>query len=286
MKMIDQKRLSGERACFQEKNAKISRSVFEDGESPLKESRNIHLTDTIFRWKYPLWYSQAIKADHISLLDTARSGIWYTHHIEISDSLIQAPKTFRRSSHISLKDVHMSDAQESMWNCSDINLEHVEITGDYFAMNSRNITADHLKIVGNYAFDGAENLDISHATLLTKDAFWNCKNVVIRDSTIIGEYFGWNSENITLINCTVESNQGFCYMKNLHMENCQLLHSDLLFEYSTVEADIKSDIISIKNPISGHIAADCIHDIIFDDPDIDRSRTEIRLRKERVTHAV
>ena len=102
---INQKLLTGERACFQAENMTITQSVFADGESPLKESRYIVLENDIFRWKYPLWYSRDVKARKIQLLDTARSGIWYTHQINISDSIIQAPKTFRRSSAIVLENV-------------------------------------------------------------------------------------------------------------------------------------------------------------------------------------
>ena len=40
--------------------------------------------------------------------------------------------------------------------------------------------------------------------------------------------------------------------------------ADLAFEYSDVEADIHSHIISVKNPRSGRICADSIGEIITD----------------------
>lgn len=43
MKQINQKFLTGERALFQGKDLKIYDTTFADGESPLKESRNIEL---------------------------------------------------------------------------------------------------------------------------------------------------------------------------------------------------------------------------------------------------
>ncbi|RCW17242.1 hydrogenase [Streptococcus gallolyticus] len=283
---INQKLLTGERACFKAENMTITQSVFADGESPLKESRHLVLENDIFRWKYPLWYSRDVKARKIQLLDTARSGIWYTHQITISDSIIQAPKTFRRSSAIVLENVQMPNAQESLWSCKDITLTNVNITGDYFGMNSKHIKADNVTITGNYCFDGAENIEISNSTLLSKDAFWNCKHVLVRDSTIIGEYLAWNSEDITFINCTIESNQGLCYMKHVTLENCQLMNSDLVFEYvEDLQADIHSDMISIKNPISGNITADAIGEIIFDDPEITANQTTISLRKEVLARA-
>ena len=41
MKEIHQEFLTGERALFQGKDLKIYDTIFDDGESPLKESRNI-----------------------------------------------------------------------------------------------------------------------------------------------------------------------------------------------------------------------------------------------------
>lgn len=51
MKTIQEKHFEGERSLFKERDAKIIDSVFENGESPLKESRHIKLQNTIFRWK-------------------------------------------------------------------------------------------------------------------------------------------------------------------------------------------------------------------------------------------
>ena len=266
---------TGERALFAEEDAQISQSIFEDGESPLKESRHIDISDTIFRWKYPLWYSNQIKANNITLLDTARAGIWYTNHITIKNSTIQAPKTFRKSSHILLEQVTFNQAEETLWNCSDINLKDVQITGDYVGLNSRNNKAKNLSLVGNYSFDGAKNIEISNSRIISKDAFWNAENVVVKNSTIVGQYLAWNAKDITFINCTIESNQGLCYVENLKLENCRLLHTDLAFEYSTVEADITSSIESIKNPISGYIKAPKIGEIIFDDSEIVSENTII-----------
>ena len=92
MEIIKQKYLSGERALFKSNNLKIEDSIFADGESPLKESKNIEINETIFKWKYPLWYCNDVKVTNSTLLETARSGIWYTKNISIIDSIIEAPK--------------------------------------------------------------------------------------------------------------------------------------------------------------------------------------------------
>ncbi|MDA7027629.1 DUF3737 family protein [Bacillus sp. CLL-7-23] len=284
MDTIDQQMLTGERSLFKSRDLIIKNSIFADGESPLKESRDISIDHSIFKWKYPLWYCQNINVMNSSFLEMARSGIWYTHHISISDSIIEAPKIFRQASDICLTNVEMPNAQESFWNCKDVNLTNVTAKGDYFGMNSENIKIDNFRLVGNYAFDGAKNIEIRNAKLLSKDAFWNCENVTVYDSFIIGEYLGWNSKNITFINCTIESNQGMCYMDHLVIENGKIINTDLAFEYSTVDVKATTVIDSIKNPISGKIKAKDIRELIFDDKEIISAKTLCELDKAGVPY--
>ena len=279
MKRFEYGYFEGERALYNTHDAALVGCTFANGESPLKESGELELSGCIFKWKYPLWYSENIKVKETTLLDTARSGIWYTHNIEMIDCMIEAPKTFRRSSGITLKKCHLPNAQETLWGCKDIELYDVTAKGDYFALNAENIKCENFVLDGNYAFDGAKNIEIRNARMLSKDSFWNTENVVVYDSLIIGEYLGWNSKNLTFVNCTIDSNQGMCYMENIKMVNCKLLNTDLCFEFSTVDAEITTPIISVKNPISGRIHAAEIGEIILEDHLIDPEKTKITTDK-------
>ena len=78
---------TGERALFASCDLKITNAVFCDGESPLKESRDIRLSGCEFKWKYPLWYCEDIRAEMCVLDETARSGIWYTKNISMNNCL-------------------------------------------------------------------------------------------------------------------------------------------------------------------------------------------------------
>lgn len=274
---IRQEILTGERALFQGKDLKIYDTIFADGESPLKESRNIELFGSMFKWKYPLWYSKDIKVRDCTWFEMARAGVWYTENISIEDSAVEAPKNFRRCRNIRLKNVTLPNAAETLWQCSEVKLENVAAKGDYFAMNSENIMIDGLTLYGNYSFDGAKNTEIHNSRLLSKDAFWNSENITVYDSFISGEYLGWNAKDLTLINCTVESLQGMCYIDNLVMKNCKLLNTTLAFEYSTVDADIIGDIDSVLNPYGGKITADRIKELTIDKTD--PSKTKIVCRK-------
>lgn len=274
----------GERPLFAEHDADITDTTFGPGESPLKESRNISLTNSVFKWKYPLWYSNHIRVEHTIFETMSRSGIWYTHDIQIANSSLQAPKLFRRSSQIKLDHVHFSNAQETLWTCDDIRLTDVQASGNYFGMNSTNIYLDHVDLIGNYCFDGAKNVEVHNSTFVSKDAFWNCDNVTIYDSKISGEYLAWNTKHLTLVNCTIESDQGLCYIDHLTLKNCKLLRTDLAFEYcSDIDADVTSDIMSVKNPISGVIRAKSIATLIMDNTKVDPAKTKIETA-EPITH--
>ncbi len=279
MDEINQAYLTGERAMFSAKDKVFTDCIFDDGESPLKESANIILKGSMFKWKYPLWYSKNIEVENSTWFDRARAGVWYSDNISLTDCAIEAPKNFRRCKGIKLKNVSFANAAETLWSCEDITLERITAKGDYFLMNSKNITARDLTLYGNYSFDGAENVTVRNSRLLSKDAFWNSKNVTVYDSFISGEYLGWNAENLTLINCTVESLQGMCYINNLKMENCRLLNTTLAFEYSTVYADIRGKVDSVLNPSGGTIRADEIGSLIIEKDKVDPSKTTIQVGK-------
>jgi hypothetical protein len=283
MDILKEGLFTGERALYNLKDTEIFDSTFEDGESPLKESKNIKLHNVIFKWKYPMWYSKDIYVENSYLLETARSGIWYTENITLVKTMIEAPKQFRRSKNITLIDCQIPNAEETLWNCENIKMTNVSAKGNYLGLNSKNIEIENFQLNGNYAFDGASNIHIKNATMLSKDSFWNCENVVVEDSTIIGEYLGWNSKNLTFINCTIDSEQGMCYMDNIKMINCKLLNTNLAFELCTnIDAKIISHIDSIKNPLSGSIEANSIGEIIQDNMNfrgtvIDNSKTKIKV---------
>jgi len=276
MKTISNSHFTGERACFISKNIRFSNCTFADGESPLKQSRDIFLANCGFEWKYPLWYCEHFRVDNSTLLETARSGVWYSKNGIFRHCLIEAPKTFRRAQNITLEHCFLPNASETFWNCQDICLKNVQAKGDYFIKDSENIEVSNLQISGNYAFDGCKNIKIKDSVLLSKDAFWNCENVVAQNCTIIGEYLGWNSSNVTFINCHIQSLQGLCFMRNLEMKSCTLLNSDLVFEYSSVNAQIMGKINSVKNPNSGRIEAEKIDEIIIEADKIDPSKIEIK----------
>ena len=229
----------------------------------------------MFRWKYPLWYCRDVKAKGCTWFDMARAGVWYTDNITVENAVIQAPKNFRRCTGISLTDVALTDAKETLWSCNGVKLSSVTAKGDYFAMNSSDMEVESLKLDGNYSFDGVRNSVVRNSRLISKDAFWNSENVTVYDSFISGEYLGWNSKNLTFINCTIESLQGLCYIDNLVMKNCKLVNTTLAFEYSVLDAEVSTSIDSVFNPKEGTITAPHIKELILEKDKTDAAKLSL-----------
>lgn len=272
---INNKSFSGERSLFASRELSLDGCVFTDGESPLKESRQVSMRECIFHWRYPLWYCKNITAERCSFYGDTRAGLWYSDGLRFTDCVWDSPKNLRRCDGVELRNCRFSGGDETLWNCKNVTMRDCYVKGDYFAMNSENLTLDGFTLVGKYSFDGVRNAEIRRAHLLTKDAFWNTENVTVRDSVILGEYIGWNAKNLTLINCTVESLQGFCYIDGLRLVNCRLPNTTLAFEYCTVDADIDGPVESVINPTSGIIRAEHIGELIMEKDRIDPDKTKI-----------
>lgn len=84
--------------------------------------------------------------------------------------------------------------------------------------------------------------------------------MVVRNSTVKGEYPAWYCENVTFENCRIMGTQPLCYYKNLKLTNCEMIDTDLAFEKSELAATVTTRVMSIKNPLSGHIYVSCVDD--------------------------
>ena len=185
----------------------------------------------------------------------------------MKDCIIDGPKFFREMKNLELENVKINDADETFWKIDGLKLKNIELhEGTYPFMFSRNIYVDGLISDAKYVFQYCENVEVHHAKIVTKDSFWECNNVTIYDSDIDGEYLAWHSKNIKLINCHISGEQPICYAENITLENCTFdAACDRVFEdCDHIQANIRGAIAEIKNPISGHIIADEIGKITYD----------------------
>lgn len=267
MEIIKNTEFGGERPLFAARNIKLEDVVIHTGESALKCCANIEAIRCRFEGKYPFWHVDGFKISECLFTPGARAALWYSRNLVMTDTQVDAPKMFREMDGIVLRNVNIPDGEETLWHCSNVDAEKVDIRkADYLFMHSH-----HIRIVGwyqegNYSFQYCRDVEIRNAKIHSKDAFWGTENVTVYDSELTGEYLGWHSKRLRLVRCKISGTQPLCYAQDLILEDCVFEPDcDLAFEDSEVRATILSPVTSIKNPKSGSINAKSIGEIILDD---------------------
>ncbi len=255
-----------ERALYGLRSSKIINCTFagkEDGESALKECRDIEVKGCTFSLRYPLWHSENAQIKDSVFGESCRAPLWYCRDTLLSDCKILGVKALRECTGTTISHCCITSA-EFGWRCSGIKSENTSLASEYAFFLAKDIELSDFSLTGKYSFQYVENAVIKNSVLGTKDAFWHSKDVTVYDSAVSGEYLGWYSENLRLVNCTITGTQPLCYCTGLVLENCTTEGCDFSFENSDVKADIAGNIVSIKNPTGGYINADHIDEIIID----------------------
>ena len=268
MKTIMNQTFDEERALYGSKDVEVVDCRFDgpaDGESAFKECSDIAVRNCYVNLRYPFWHDKGLKISGSEMTDACRAALWYTEDAEITDTKMHGIKALRECANVRIKGCDII-SPEFGWSVRGINMEDTSAEGEYFMLRSDHLTFDNVKLKGKYSFQYITDSVFTNCDFDTKDAFWHARNVTVRDSVVKGEYLAWYCENVTFENCTLIGTQPLCYCKGLKLINCRMVDCDLAFEKSDVEAEITSDVLSIKNPRSGRITAESVGEIIMDDP--------------------
>ena len=251
---------------FESHDLRLENVIIRAGESAIKECSNIEAVDCRFEGNYPFWHVHGFVIDRCFFDVGGRSALWYSDHLKMTNTRIDAPKMFREMDGIRLENVRLPFAQETLWHCRNVRLRNVRVDkGDYIFMHGENIRIEDYAQRGNYSFQYCRNVVIRNAVINSKDAFWNTEDVTVYDSEINGEYLGWHSKRLRLVNCKISGTQPLCYATDLVLENCTMADDcDLAFEYSTLQAAIDGPVRSVKNPRSGSVTAESYGEVILD----------------------
>ena len=257
-----------ERALYGISDALVKNCVFAgeaDGESARKETSGLRVEYCEFKLRYPMWHMSDSVIESCNFTDTCRAPFWYDNNLKIYESQINGTKAVRECENIKLGGCEVN-SEEFGWFCRELKFLDGKLTSSYPFLMSKNILLSDIELKGKYSFQYVEDSKISDSVLDTKDAFWHSKNVKVVNSVVKGEYLGWYSENLHLVGCKIIGTQPLCYCKGLVLENCEMIDTDLAFEKSEVQATVRSNIDSIKNPKSGIIRAAGYGEIILDAP--------------------
>ena len=273
MRQIEKKQIEGqrygeERALYGAHAIALKNCAFdgaEDGESALKEARDVLVEDTFCNLRYPFWHDQRLTLRRCEMTPLCRAALWYSEDVEIEDCMLHGIKALRECDRVAMRGCDVI-SPEFGWFTRDLCMKDTSVEGEYFLLRVSDFHLDGVTLTGKYSFQYAEDGVIENCILNTKDALWHAKNVTVRNSVVKGEYLAWYSENLTLIDCKISGTQPLCYCKGLKLINCELTDADLCFERSEVEATLTTPVISIKNPRAGYISAPSVGQVIMDDP--------------------
>ena len=271
MELVENKTFDQERALYGTRDLLVRHCQFDgpaDGESALKECRDITVQDCFFNLRYPFWHDHKLTIAGCELTPLCRAALWYTEHAEIRDSKLHGIKAVRECGDIKISGCDIL-SPEFGWSTRGMQMEDTHVESEYFMMRSDHVYLDKVDFKGKYSFQYVHEMVIENSMLDTKDAFWHAQNVIVRNSVVKGEYLGWYSDNVTFENCLIQGTQPLCYCTNLKLVNCRMGGCDLSFERSQVEATLSESPASIKNPLSGTITIPAETEVIRDIPGAD-----------------
>jgi hypothetical protein len=132
--------LDEERALYGIHDAKIIRCVFDgplDGESALKESGNIWISDCDLRLRYPLWHVNNAVIENSRMTEDCRAALWYDRHITIKDCSMGGIKAVRECEGITIENCTINSS-EFAWLSKGISIKNAELESKYpFSIHQR-----------------------------------------------------------------------------------------------------------------------------------------------------
>ena len=269
MKVIQNEQHDEERALYGLDGIQVLNCNFDgpaDGESAMKEADNIEAKNCYFNLRYPFWHNNNVLVENCEMTELCRAAFWYSNNITIKNTKMHGIKALRECSNIEILNCNVK-SPEFGWDNENIFATNSVFEAEYFMMRSKKLEFENVSMTGKYSFQYIENSVFTNCNFDTKDAFWHGKNILVKDCYVKGEYLAWYCENVTFENCTIEGTQPLCYCKNLKLINCKMIGCDLSFEKSDVQAEITTEVDSIKNPKSGTIKVKSVKEIIMDDSD-------------------
>lgn len=266
MKTITNKTFDNERALYDSHDILVRDCAFDgpaDGESAFKECSDIAVEHCFFNLRYPFWHDKGLKVADCEMTGLCRAALWYSENVKIENSKLHGIKALRECADIRMQGCDIISS-EFGWSVRGIIMEDCTVQSEYFMMRSERLNFRDVRMKGKYSFQYITDSVFENCVFDTKDAFWHARNIVVRNSVVKGEYLAWYSENITFEKCKIVGTQPLCYCKNLKLIDCEMVDTDLSFERSDVEATLTAPIVSIKNPLSGHIYVPEVGELIMD----------------------
>ncbi len=267
MEIVANKTFDEERALYGLRHVHVLDCTFTgpaDGESALKECEDVTAERCVCDLRYPFWHIHGLKIRDCEITENGRAAVWYSDHIEITNSRLHGVKALRECHEVSIKDCDIFSG-EFGWFSRYVRMTKCTVKGDYVMFNAHNLECSDIRFLGKYSLQYMHDCVFERCDITSRDAFWHVRNVMVRNCALKGEFLGWYSDHLTLEHCRIISSQPLCYCENLKLIDCEVVDSDLCFEKSDIDAVITTSVDSIKNPRSGKIILPAVDELIQDE---------------------
>ena len=127
MKLIKDTEFGGERPLFASHDLHLDNVIIRAGESAIKECSNIKATNCRFEGNYPFWHVHGFVIENCFFDVGGRSALWYSDHLLMKNTRIDAPKMFREMNDINIENVEINDADEIFWRCNGIHIKNLHL---------------------------------------------------------------------------------------------------------------------------------------------------------------
>ena len=118
MNEIKNRKFPLERDLYGIQNSKIINCRFEgveDGESALKETKDIIIKKCYFDLRYPIWHFNNVKIYDSEMTTSCRAALWYGDYLKIKRSKLNGIKVVRECKNVRISDSEIN-SQEFAWN--------------------------------------------------------------------------------------------------------------------------------------------------------------------------
>ena len=103
MRIIENQNFDMERALYGSEGVLVKSCSFDgpaDGESAFKECSDIAAENCFFNLRYPFWHDHGLKISGSEMTELCRASLWYSGHIEITDTKMHGIKALRECSDV------------------------------------------------------------------------------------------------------------------------------------------------------------------------------------------
>lgn len=138
MEVIENQRFGEERALYNMSNLRLVGCSFagkEDGESALKECKNIVAEKCFMDLRYPFWHVEDLTVKDCKLTENCRAAMWYDRGVDIFGTTLNGIKALRECRNIKIN-ASTAVSPEFCWKCSNINIKNSDITSEYAFLES------------------------------------------------------------------------------------------------------------------------------------------------------